>query len=295
MALFTALQAQVNYLVSADNDELAQNARDAQIFAAVERFGGDVPYTHTDDVTGDAGRYYGIAASLATFVEGFSRVTAIEYPAADITADETPQYLEPEDWRDDYYKTVSGTRTRYLLLPHHTPAATETMRITFTVPYAWTASATTGGTVTQTAHGFSANDYIYENGGTWYEATASNLGTHKVATVPTADTFTAYIMQVDIGPSAFHAVCYMAAGLVCQVLATKYASIGDSTIGADSTAHSSKSAEYAQRARDFMKHYAALIGTDKDDAPPAPSARFINWDTAPGGSRARQWIFHNDR
>ncbi len=129
--------AQADYLISADDDELAQAAREEMVRAAIERYNRDAPDTQTDDVTGDGGKYYGMAASLSSWEEGFSRIVKIEYPAADISADETPTYLEPEDWQEDYWKAVSGTQTRYLYLPNHSPAATETMRITYTVPYEW--------------------------------------------------------------------------------------------------------------------------------------------------------------
>lgn len=128
-------RAQVDYLITADDDILSEDARDEMIKAAVERYSRDAPDTQTDDVTGDGGRFYSVATELASWSEGFSRVTEIEYPAATIASDETPIYLEPEDWRDDYWADAAGTQTRYLYLPNHSPAATETMRITYTIPY----------------------------------------------------------------------------------------------------------------------------------------------------------------
>lgn len=129
----TAFRAQVDYLIAAADAELAQAAREAVVKAAVERYSRDSPDKHIDDVKGDGGKYYELASALSDWVEGFSRITQIEYPAANIAADETPQYLEPEDWRDDYEDSTK----RYLYLPNHAPAATETMRITYTVPYVW--------------------------------------------------------------------------------------------------------------------------------------------------------------
>jgi len=127
-----------------DND-----ARDTQIKAAVEDYSRDVPQTAAGDVTGDAGRYYpltGESAVLTAWVAGASQVTEIEYPAVTIASDGLPQYLEPDDWRDDY-EVDSVT---YLLMLNHMPAATETLRITYTVPYAW--SGTPEVTTTPTAH-----------------------------------------------------------------------------------------------------------------------------------------------
>jgi hypothetical protein len=129
---------QLDALVSANNDELSQARREDVVRAALERYSHDRPDTQTDDVTGDGGRYYAITTELASWIEEFSRIRSIEYPAAVIASDELPQYLEDEDWQDDYWADVSGTQTRHLLLPNHSPAATETMRITYTVP--WTLS-----------------------------------------------------------------------------------------------------------------------------------------------------------
>lgn len=137
----SAYLAQVDYLIKASNDELAEAARNAMIKAAVETYSADRPDTETDDVTGDAGRYYNLVTSCSEWSEGFSRVLQIEYPAATVASDETPLYLEPEDWRDDYW----AGDVRYLYLPSHAPAATEKMRITYTVPWGWsgTPSVTT--------------------------------------------------------------------------------------------------------------------------------------------------------
>ena len=113
-----------------DND-----ARDTQIKAAVEDYSRDVPKTTAGDVTGAATRYYALTGetpALASWVDGVSQVTEIEYPAVTIASGDLPQYMEPGDWQDDYEVAA----VVYLLLLNHTPAATETMRITYTVPYA---------------------------------------------------------------------------------------------------------------------------------------------------------------
>ena len=122
---------QVDYLLSADNSEFDEEARRSQIDSAAELYSHDLPDEITTDITGDAGKYYDIAAGLASWSEGFSQVLAIEYPAVTIANDETPTYLDHEDWDDDYW--ASGTR--YLFLPNHAPAATEAIRVRYTAPY----------------------------------------------------------------------------------------------------------------------------------------------------------------
>jgi hypothetical protein len=138
MAISLAVfRAQVDGLLSADDDELSELSRERNIKAALERYSHDAPDEVTTDVTGDGGKYYAIGTSLTSFVEGFSRIVAIEYPAPTIASDEAPTYLEPEDWDDDYW--ASGVR--YLWLPNLAPPNTEKLRIRFTAPYDWTASA----------------------------------------------------------------------------------------------------------------------------------------------------------
>ncbi len=136
--LITSLSAVVDSLIAADSDVLSQPARYRIVQAAVARYSGDKPDEDTLNVTGAASRYYAIAANLTLWQEGLSRVTAIQYPAPTVASNETPVYLDADNWRDDYWQTVTSTQTRYLYLPNHSPAATETMRITYTCPWAWT-------------------------------------------------------------------------------------------------------------------------------------------------------------
>ena len=118
-------------------DTFTQVELDAAIKAAVERYSKDAPDVSTEDVTGDAGRFYALGTVLDSWTEGFSRVESVEYPAAAVARDEAPVYLDAEDWRDDFWAEISATQTRHLYLFSHTPAATETMRIAYTVPYLW--------------------------------------------------------------------------------------------------------------------------------------------------------------
>lgn len=135
----SVFNAQVDILIETDTDLIANTDVDAAVKAAVERYSKDSPDTSSEDVTGAATRFYVLATVLDNWTEGFSRVTQIEYPAATVSSNETPVYLDPEDWRDDFWAEISGTQKRHLYLPNHTPASTETMRITYTLPYLWSA------------------------------------------------------------------------------------------------------------------------------------------------------------
>lgn len=297
--LITTLLAQVKILAFENVGEY-QELTDAEIMqqvrAAVSRYSLDFPDIQTDDVTGDGGKYYPIAASLTSWSEGFSRIAAIEYPAATIASDETPQYLGGGAWRDDYWIAVAGVQTRYLFLPEHTPAATETMRITYTLPYGW-ASSTTTVSVSQAAHGFTANDYIHKTAeNVWVEVDAQ-LATHRVAVVSSATAFTAYILQTEIPLAHFYALCNLAACLVCQVIATKYSRIGDSAVLVDSAAHVTKAQEFQARASGFCKAYADMLGiTGQDGATMVKAASaFADWDTSPRYPTGRQYHYHRHR
>lgn len=127
---------QVDYILSADDNELAYDARTELTEAAIQRYSHDKPDVITVDVSGDGGNYYAIS-SLTSWSDDFSQILRIEYPAATVASDEAPVYLEPDDYDFDYW---DGS-TRYIYLPNHAPAATEAMRIRYTAPYTATNNA----------------------------------------------------------------------------------------------------------------------------------------------------------
>jgi len=291
--LLTVIRAQVDGLIGADNTELPALRRDRLIRSAVEELSRDKPNTETDDVTGDAGRYYilsGGTSVVDNWVDGFSRVAQIEYPAATVASDESPVYLDPEDWRDDYW----ASDVRYLYLPNHAPAATEKARVTYTVPWLWTASTVTTA-VSQVAHGLLLNDYAYLDT-TWLKANDQRIATHKVSAVATVDACTVAELQANIDVTDFFALGYLGASLCCQAIADKYARIGDSTISVDSAAHASKSAEFARRAAELRKLYRSALGLDASNETRTKGAgAFVDWNTAPGWPTGRRYVYHQGR
>lgn len=284
------LRAQVDSLFDAKDDELSQLRRNRLIKQAVEKYSSDRPDTYTEDEAGDGGRYYklvGTGAVLANWVDGFSQVLRIEYPAAVIASDQTPVYLEEGDWEDDY----ESAGDVYLFLPNHTPAATETMRIKYTLPWTWTNSTSATVSETQTAHGFVAGDYIYrEESGRWVEANDQKIATHKVTAAATADTFTAGLLEVNIPAGDFFAVCALAGAYCCQAIAGKYSRTSDSSIAADSVDHPTRAQQFAARAKELLKVYMEHVGV-KDTHEKAAGA-FADWDTGPTWPAGRQFIFH---
>lgn len=291
---FTLAQflAHVDGLFDADNDIVSQLRRYRLIKAAVEQYSKDRPDQETDDVTGDAGKYYAVVSSLSEWIENFSYIMQIEYPAQAISADAVPTYLTQEDWNENYWIEESGSQVRYLFLPNHAPAATETMRISYAVPWNWTASSTTTA-VNQSAHGFTANTYVYLDGSTWYSGPEA-ICTHQVTAVADVDNFTAAILQTNVPRSDFFAVCDLSACLICRAMAAKFAKSGESTIRADSVRHMTKSQEYAARAKEFCAAYQAHLGIGEfAEEEMQPASEFIDWDTAPDWPSGRRFLTHH--
>jgi hypothetical protein len=279
-------------LFDADNDIISQLRRYRLVKAAVERYSDDAPDEETDDVTGDAGKYYGIATNLSEWIENFSYIKSIEYPASAISADATPIYLDPADWREDYWIEESGVQVRYLFLPNHAPAATETMRISYSVPYSWTASSTTTA-VTQSTHGFSKDDYVYLDGATWYSGPEA-ICTHQVSAVADTDNFTAAMLQTNVPRGDFFAVCDLAACLICRAMSARFSKSGESTIRADSVRHVTKAQEYAARAKEFCAAYQMHLGIGEFAQESYQAAsEFVDWDTEPEWPAGRRFLTHH--
>jgi hypothetical protein len=287
--LLSVYDAQVNNLLTGDTDIFSQLARWRQTISAVERYSTDKPDAYTEDVSGDGGRYYAMS-SLTYWSEGFSRVTQIEYPAATVSSDETPVYLEPEDWQDDYWAEISSTHTRHIYLPSHAPAATDTMRITYTVPYLWTAGGSESTAITQATHGFALNDYVYLDGSTYYAAGDIRNATHQVTTRTDENTFKVKILSTTTPREDFFAICHLAAGLCCQAVAAKYSKLGDSTISIDATGVE-RADKFAARAREFIALYEEHLGLGKEQEQ-YPAGEFVDWDTSPSWPSDRGYVFH---
>jgi hypothetical protein len=293
----TLFFTQVDNLIP--NRIAASEASDANVYQQIKQAVIDYsrirPEVLIVDLTGDAGKYYAInTTNFPGYSESFSRIISIEYPAQAIADDQMPVYLGADDWIEDYY---DASEVRYLFLPNHAPAATETMRIRFLGAYLWTASTTTTGSVTQMTHGFAVNDYIYKSAAnTWVSAgsSANLLATHQVSAAPDANTFTAKVLQVDIPEMDFFAICNRAACIICGEIATHYSRTSDSTITLDSVNHTTRAQEFSKRAKELCGLWEAHLGIGKaaEEKSYLPASEFIDWDTAPGWPGGRRFIFH---
>lgn len=144
----TVFNTQVDVEMRGVSDtELPSASRDAFIKDALEKYSKDRPGAAHLDKSGDGGKKYEInTTTFTSWVEGFSRIVSIEYPAAAVTDNTMPTLLLPaHDWFDNYWEETK----RYLLLPNHAPSASEEMRIIYTTPYVFSGDPSVVDTPTQ--------------------------------------------------------------------------------------------------------------------------------------------------
>ncbi len=280
----TSLLDAVDTRVPDASTELPDFVRYHQVRLAVLELGCDRPDETTETETGTGSRYYPLS-NLANWSNGFSQIIGVEYPAADVGADETPNYLDPDDYQAEFI--VDGTR--YLRFIGVVPESGEAFRVRYTHLYHWSASTETV-TVTQVGHGFTVGDEVYYDGMEWKRA-EGEMGTHIVTAVPDSITFTAAVLEVNIPSDLLPAVIAKGACLVCRAIAAKYGFIGDSTIGADAGAHTTKAGEFARRAEELCKEYRELMGLEQGG--PAPSGGFVQWRIKP--SWGERYAYHRLR
>jgi len=113
---------------------LSSEQVDEQIKVALAQYSADAPDEDVVEFVGDSGKYYAIT-NLTNWSDGFSKVRAIEYPAATVASDEEPQMLESDD-----YTIFEDKTAKSLYFPNHSPVSTELVRVWYSVPYAFSGS-----------------------------------------------------------------------------------------------------------------------------------------------------------
>lgn len=111
-----------------------------EISACVYQFSQDLPRSITADVSGTGSRYYKLTA-LNNWVDGYSTLRSIEFPAIDPDAvDQTlaPTYLDIDEFTGDIRRYRKGADD-YIVTHNFAPTDDQTLRIEFTTPYALTA------------------------------------------------------------------------------------------------------------------------------------------------------------
>lgn len=283
-----------NVLPQMTTDEASNQNRYQQIKQAVLDYGRIKPDTIVVDLTGDGGRYYAInSTNFPGYSDTFSRIEWLQYPGAEVSADENPQYLSPDDWTEDYY---DDSDVRYLFLPNHNPAATEFMRIAFTAPYQWTGTGSTT-SVNQTGHGFSLNNYVYQNSSSTWVTAGSNpvlMATHQVTTVADADNFTVKELVVGVPEMDFFSICNRAGCLLATEIAARYARTSDSTISSDSVNHPTRAQLFSSIAKQLCSKWEEAMGIG-NEGNYLPASEFVDWNIYPGWPTGRDFLFHGRR
>lgn len=124
--------------LSAFGDDVA-TAIDLAIQNAVREYSVDRPDLIVEDEAGNDTPFLALTL-LASWVNDWSRIERIEYPAYAVSATHRPIFLDPtSDW-DTSYRTAA---TRYLRFVAHSPATGETVRITYTAPRVLSTTADT--------------------------------------------------------------------------------------------------------------------------------------------------------
>ena len=271
----------------ASDSELAAATRRQYVLEAVSEYGFERDRIVTTEVTGNGTALYAInAGSWPDFVDRFSTILAVEYPAEDVSDAGYQNMLEDVDF--EFWRNAADMP--FLRLERHTPTATETIRVWHTARFKWEQSGTTV-TVEQAAHGLSVSDFVYKNdGGDWVNAGTAELGTHQV-TVVSGDNITLDILKIEIPELDVFAVANLAASKCCRAIATKYARTNDSTIAADSVNHNSRFDNFMRLAGQYRKEYKVhMEGTGQSSD--SGTAMFIDLDSEPAYPKGRRYLFH---
>lgn len=117
--------------IAATNPNLATSSTlEEAIVNAVAKYGQDRPLRTVLDVTSQTSPYLPIVGSgalLTGWIDGFSSIERIEYPAAAVGANYTPTYLTVgDDW--EYYQAPS---IKYVRLKSVTPVASDIFRVSY--------------------------------------------------------------------------------------------------------------------------------------------------------------------
>ena len=112
-----------------DDVQTAMAAQAASaVAAALARFGEDHAQEVVEGITGDGNDYYDLSDGLTAWDEDSSSVLAVEYP---YTIGEDNE-LDLSEWSIEIAPSTGKT----LYLNESSPAATETIKVTFTAPWA---------------------------------------------------------------------------------------------------------------------------------------------------------------
>ena len=268
-------------IVRDDAEKITPEEKERHIQEALKIYSKHRPRELVKDVTGDSTYDYAIATHLTSWVKGFSLIKSIEYPADE----RDPSYVD--EWL--IYEKQDG---QYIRLLEDVPAASETMRIIYTALHILSSQIVSGtfsfssvdNSMNRTAGSFIAdglfvgNRIITPSNDNPGPFTVKSVTALKVIFCETIVTEIAAAIKIEVETNTIpesdqDAVCNLAASLCSGALASAYAHTSDSTIGADSVDHRSKSQEFSSRAKIQKQTYLNHIGLKEGEIPPASATR----------------------
>jgi hypothetical protein len=110
--------------------------------------------------------------------------------------------------------------------------------------------------------------------------------------------FSGTVSAVDIPNEHYYPLCKLAACYACRAIAAKFSRIGDSPLGVDSAANTTKAQEFNARGDTYCASYRLDMGLPAADATTGrqkAASAFANLDTAPEWQPGRQYVFHRGR
>lgn len=127
MSDLATFNARVGELVKDGAGDLASGEVDNAVLAAVKRYSRHKPQSPVHEFQGNGGYDYPLPDD---WVQGFSRITQVEYPYDQ----QQPNIIPKEEWTL-FLKLVNSTQTLVLRFLAIQPAAEEYIRITYTIPH----------------------------------------------------------------------------------------------------------------------------------------------------------------
>jgi len=124
----------ISEIVRDDAEKLSLFEKENYLQEAVKIYSRHRPRKVIEDITGDGNYDYSISQNLSEWIDGFSIIEAIEYPADS----RTPNILTEEDYI--VYEKEDGKYLRFL---NYTPSSDEKIRVTYTTLHQVTVSSNT--------------------------------------------------------------------------------------------------------------------------------------------------------
>lgn len=133
--VLTDFNARVDTLLLDEAEWINSSRVDENIAAAASLYSLHRPLVKVDEFAGDGGYDYALPDD---WVQGFSRITQVEYPYDE----QDPNLIPKEEWTI-FLKLVNSTQTYVLRFLDTSPAAAYSIRVTYTLPHSILADSST--------------------------------------------------------------------------------------------------------------------------------------------------------